>query len=76
MKYKFNDEEKQTISKLQLDFDPLADLSEADELKLLEELDDAAAKVGYDTIEGELYLDVYTSMAIQAQQEEVNNEIK
>ncbi len=67
MKYKFTKEEAEAIRKLSIPFDPFSDLSEDQEISLLEIVDEEAAKIGYDTIKGELYTDILDSMAKQAE---------
>ncbi len=67
MRYIFSNLEMQALASLPLSFDPIADLSDEEELLLLEILSDSAAKVGYDTPEGDLYTDILDSMAKQAQ---------
>ena len=68
MIYKFTKAEAGAIRKLSIPFDPFSDLSEDEELLLLDIVDEAAAKVGYDTLEGDLYTDILDSMAKQAEQ--------
>lgn len=67
MTYKFTKKEMEAISSLSIPFDPFSDLSEDEELLLLDIIDNAASHVGYDTPEGDLYTDILDSMAKQAE---------
>ncbi len=66
MKYKFTKAEMEALRNLSIPFDPFSDLSEDEELLLLDIIDDAASHIGYDTPEGDLYTDILDSMAKQA----------
>lgn len=67
MTYKFTEAEAEALRGLSIPFDPFSDLSEDEELLLLDIIDDAASRVGYDTPEGDLYTDILDSMAKQAE---------
>nr|DAS18938.1 MAG TPA: hypothetical protein [Caudoviricetes sp.] len=66
MIYKFTKKEMEALRNLSIPFDPFSDLSEDEELLLLDIVDDAASRIGYDTPEGDLYTDILDSMAKQA----------
>ena len=66
MIYKCTKTEMEAIRGLSIPFDPFSDLSQDEELLLLEIIDDAASHVGYDTPEGDLYTDILDSMAKQS----------
>lgn len=68
MTYKFTKKEKEALLGLSIPFDPFSNLSDDEELSLLEIVDDAAAHAGYDTPKGDLYTDILDSMAKQAEQ--------
>ena len=67
MKYKFTKADVEALRNLSIPFDPFSDLSEEEELLLLDIVDDAAARIGYDTPEGDLYTDILDSMAKQTE---------
>lgn len=67
MVYRFAEREEEALRSLSIPFNPFSDLSDEKELLLLEIVDHAAARVGYDTPEGDLYTDILDSMAKQAE---------
>ncbi len=67
MKYKFTKKEMSALHNLSIPFDPFSDLSDDEELLLIDIVENAAAYVGYDTPEGDLYTDILDSMAKQAE---------
>lgn len=66
MQYKFSKDERETLEGLSLDFDPMGDLTEDEEMLLLELIEDAAALAGYDTDAGEKFNDILDTMAKQS----------
>lgn len=67
MRYKFTKTEAEALRGLSIPFDPFSDLSEDEELLLLDIVDEAASQAGYDTPKGDLYTDILDSMAKQAE---------
>lgn len=67
MTYKFTKTEAEALRGLSIPFDPFSDLSEDEELLLLDIVDEAASQAGYDTPKGDLYTDILDSMAKQAE---------
>lgn len=63
MKYKFNEKETRTLRSIHISFDPFSDLSEEQELELIELLEE---KSGFGDEESDAFEDVLNTMAIQA----------
>ena len=63
MKYKFNEKETRTLRSIHIPFDPFSDLSEEQELELIELLEE---KSGFGTEESDAFEDVLQTMAVQA----------
>ena len=66
MRYKFSKDELSTLETLNLNFDPAGDLSDDNEILLLEIVEDAATLAGYDTVAGEKFTDILDTMAKQS----------
>ena len=67
MKYRFSEIELATIKKLNLMFDPTDDLTDDQEMILLESLEERS---GFGDEESDAFEDVYTTMAVQYEEME------
>ena len=65
MIYKFNEKESSTLRKMKIPFDPFGELTEDQELLLIDLLEE---KAGFGTEESDAVEDVLNTMAIQAKE--------
>lgn len=65
MIYTFSEKEKSVLAKLHIPFDPLGDLSDDQEARLLDILSEHYGSVAYES-EGDVIGDILTHMAQQA----------